>query len=287
MADLYIAVYRRASRKGWPYDLGDDPAFESSERRDAAGRIVRVDRVTWGVCRPNVRNPIQPDDLVVFLSADRNPPFRYQFVGFAVVERKVTRDTIWAWEGLAPYRTYRNLLVRRERGGFRHVEAPHFGERVWHGDWLSRILDRNQRGNVDFVALQNANFVSYNARILGQPVRFAENYVLFRPEGSGTFIAANPPTVAVAAVSGATEVWKDDPFSRALRQVLLDGRKRTIRSTHKQIAHPHIRLRNVDTAAIQRQLHALCRQFSVKPRVGSILGRKVPAVQPRKGRVSC
>ncbi len=130
MSDLYVAVYRRALDSGWPYDLGDDPAFQSSEKRDSRGRIVAVDRISWGVCRPNVRNAIRPDDLVVFFSTGRKAPFRYEFIGFATVERKIARDAIWLRKELVLYRCYRNLLVQRENQGFRHVEPHHFGKKV-------------------------------------------------------------------------------------------------------------------------------------------------------------
>jgi hypothetical protein len=55
-----------------------------------------------------VRNALRPDDLVIFFAADRladrrPAPARYCFVGFATVERKVTRAEIWNDDSLAVY----------------------------------------------------------------------------------------------------------------------------------------------------------------------------------------
>jgi hypothetical protein len=289
MSDLYIAVYRRALDSGWPYDLGDDPAFQASETRDQKGRIVAVGRVTWGVCRPNVRNAIRPDDLVVFLSTGRKAPFRYQFVGFATVERKIARDAIWLRNEHLTYRCYRNLLIKRVTGGFQHVEFPHFGLKVRHDDWLSRILVPTQRGNADFSALQAGGFLPDGARILGKEVSFSENYVLFRPDGAGSFVALTPPTVAKAATNGASEVWGEDGFSKGLRELLFDGSVRSyVRTRHKQIAHPHIRVRGANTALLCRKLLALCARFHIKSRVGSIIGCHETATRsPHARRMRC
>jgi hypothetical protein len=61
---VYIATYLRESPDDeWPFDHGDDPSFRSSQRLRG--------RVTWGVCRQNVRNQLRPGDVVVFFAADR------------------------------------------------------------------------------------------------------------------------------------------------------------------------------------------------------------------------
>jgi hypothetical protein len=260
MSNLYIAVYRRALDSGWPYDLGDDPAFQASEN---PGR-----RITWGVCRPNVRNAIRADDVVVFLSTGRRTPCQYQFVGFATVETKIRRDVIWLRKELSPYRDYQNLLIKRVGNGFKHVEPPHLGMKVWHKDWLSRIVMPNDRGNTDFLALQSQHFLPDGARILGRRVSFAENYVVFQPEGVGSFVALNPPTVAEAGMNGTCEVWRKDHFSKQLRELLFTGAARSyVRTRHKQLAHPHIRVPDINAAYLRRELLALCARCSVGSRV--------------------
>src|SRR2546426_11349514 len=44
----------------WPYDMGDDPSFYCSKK-------YRMP-LTWGICRPDVRNAIQAGDIVVFFA---------------------------------------------------------------------------------------------------------------------------------------------------------------------------------------------------------------------------
>src|SRR5689334_17326563 len=46
---------------GFPYDVGDDPAFFSASQCNGP--------VTWGVCRPDVRGALQNGDWVGFFSA--------------------------------------------------------------------------------------------------------------------------------------------------------------------------------------------------------------------------
>jgi hypothetical protein len=288
VSDLYIAVYRRALSSGWPYDLGDDPAFQASEKRNSDGRLVATNRITWGVCRPNVRNPIQPNSLVVFFAVGRHAPFQYEFVGFATVEKKVLRNRVWKDRELAPYRCYRNLLVLPESRGFRHVEFPHFGQRVWHPDWLSRVLNPSQRHHADFRALQKSGFLPDNARIGGVQVMFAENYVLFYAEGTKTFVAANPPVVAEAAKNGMSEVWKKDSFSQHLRRLVFNpGGRDYLRSRHRQIPHTHIKIENVDIETIRSELVALCSRFGLKPRIGSIADQPAIANSGRRRWAKC
>ncbi len=260
MADLIIAVYRRALDQGWPWDLGDDPSFEASAR--ASGQI------TWGVCRPPVRNAVSVGDLVVFFAGGRKVPCTYQFVGFATVDQKISRDKIWTLPEFATYRSYRNILIRPEPDGFRHVEQPHFDQRIWHPDWLCRIAHPSQRKHPDFDRVQRSDFLPEPICAQNTAISLADNYVIFRREGDGTFVADRPPTVATAEKNGAHEVWREnDPFAVQLRTKLFSGSPRGwLRSTHRQISHPHIRLKDVDTVALAQELLDLCSSFGIASR---------------------
>src|SRR5262245_52755814 len=85
VASVYIAVYLRSPNTDWPIDGGDDPSFVASMlSRPSGGRL------SWGVCRQDLRNALDVGDLVVFFAADRlrdrrPAPARYAFVGFATV----------------------------------------------------------------------------------------------------------------------------------------------------------------------------------------------------------
>jgi len=61
----------------WPYDNGDDPSFYQARRGNP---------LTWGVCRQNVRNAIQPQDIVVFISFTKAAgAIRYRLCAVATV----------------------------------------------------------------------------------------------------------------------------------------------------------------------------------------------------------
>ena len=116
------------------------------------------------------------------------------------------------------------------------------------------------------------------SRVLPEPIgaqktaiRLADNYVIFRREGDGTFVADCPPTVATAEENGAHEVWhENDPFAVQLRTLLFAGSPRGwLRSTHRQISHPHIRVKDVDTVSLTQQLLDLCSRFGIASRDGS------------------
>lgn len=111
MPAVYIATHLRdASASSWPVDVGDDPSFVASDRyRSEDGRL------SWGVCRADIRNRIEPGDVVMFFAADRlhdRRPARYCFVGLATVDRKESQVELWKRADLAVYRRYDNLLVR-------------------------------------------------------------------------------------------------------------------------------------------------------------------------------
>jgi hypothetical protein len=137
MSNVYIAVYRPAVSSGWPVDFGDDPSFEASS---AGGRI------TWGVCRPNVRNVLKRDDVVIFFATSAVAPYDYEFVSYATVALRIGHDEVWTADDYSEFRRYRNLIIAPDAtGGFMHVEHEHFGHRKPRRDWLTRIIVREQR----------------------------------------------------------------------------------------------------------------------------------------------
>lgn len=263
--DAYVAVYRRAIADGWPYDFGDDPSFQAS--KETGGRI------TWGVCRPNVRNKLKAGDLVVFIAVDRELPARYQFVGFATVDRRVSRDAIWRDSRLKVYRNYRNLLVRSAINGFEHHEPRHFDRRVWHRDWLDRIIDADQRNSKGIDEIQRGNFLTDASKAAGQLIRLGENYVIFRPHGVETLILTNPPTIAVADGRSDHERWLDDRFARGLRTLIIAPAPRDYLRTASFRPHPYIRLVGVDVPTLRNRLREL---------VSSVRQRRIPKCIPAR-----
>lgn len=268
---LYSGLLQR-SRRGvpWPYDQGDDPAFEAS--LDTGGRI------SWGVCRTDVRNAIQPGDIVAFFSTRRGDRKAvYRFVGWATVDEKIERDRIWRERRLRPYRQYKNLLIRPSAGRFLHLEPQHYESRP-HKDWLWRAGDwRGTKRKSEVLGLCKRDFVS------PRNVKFAKNYVLFCAEGAGTYVIANPPTVATCA-GGAHETWASTPFARSLRELLFTGDRDYLR-TSNQHRHRHIHLRGVDGGEVRRKLQNLCVRFGLAAR-GRRRGEQITnvIVGPEKGK---
>jgi hypothetical protein len=271
---VYIATYLRESPDDeWPFDHGDDPSFRSSQRLRG--------RVTWGVCRQNVRNKLRPGDAVVFFAADRlrdRRPARYQFVGFATVDRAVRQTDVWTDPVLNGYRRYGNLLIRPVGGGFEHFE-PELPKNPHH-DWLWRIADTRRFRKDNFNGREQFR---PSDRIEGRPLRIAENYIVFRPEPRETLVLAKPPVVATVDASGKIETWARTPFASSLRAAVLGATSRSLRSTNEQRAHPHIRL-DEPTEPMLSRLRNLCRAHGLRPREDtSSAARSAQTSRSRRG----
>jgi len=258
MSRVYVCVYHCTPGRDLPfdYDRGDDPSFLSSAGLRDDGGVL-----TWGVCRPDVRNAIQPNDLVGFFAAERQlhfpqVPVRYYFTGFATVDRKIRQSDIWQQEEFAVYRQYPNLLIRKARGGFEHFEP-----KAEHPDWLWRIVDRRRNWRENIQQAQRDGYFRRGSVVLG------ENYVLFKPEGDGTLVLAHPRVVAEAFKAGCPERWRDDPVAADIRNVILSRAPRpNLRTRNKQRPHRHIVIEDGTTAEWLVELKALCRRCGLKAR---------------------
>jgi hypothetical protein len=260
---VYIAVYHRSPGSDWPEDHGDDPSFGASREFAARGGAL-----SWGVCRQDVRNPLRLGDLVVFFAtdrlADRRPqPVRYQFVGFATVDKKVSQVDIWHDRAFAVYRKYRNLLIRPDGADrFEHFE-PTLPRRRWHGDWYWRIADIRRRHKHEFERIHARAGFSVHDRSIA-PV--APNYVLFAPDGRQTLILADPPLVATAASAGRREEWEQTRFARGLQAWLRAHTHRSLRTTNAHRAHRHITIRGADVEGCRAHLRQLCSAAGLRRR---------------------
>jgi len=180
-------------RGDWPYDMGDDPAFFS--RRRFRGKL------TWGICRQEVRNKICPGDIAVFFSFRRRrsgEPTEYNLCAVATVERKVSQAQIWQDPSLKPYRRYLNLLIRPGRSvAWEHYERGNSRD-GWHKDWLWRIADHRGLRKKDFERLHERGQLPASAQVRGLPVVLAENYVIFSEKRDETYVLSNPPLIAAS-----------------------------------------------------------------------------------------
>lgn len=260
-ATTYVAVYHRSPGTDWPLDSGDDPSFASSNSLAHRGGVL-----TWGVCRTDVRNKLNPGDLVIFFATDRladrrQKRVRYNFVGFATVARKVSQVEIWQDRTLSIYRRYSNLLIKPNGNRFDHFE-PALPPRRWHDDWYWRIAAINGHRKSEFDDVYGASGLS----LRNQLVPVARNYVLFEPEGAGTMILHTPPVIATASGAGRPEVWKQTPFARGLRAWLKEFTARSLRTTNAQRAHRHITIHDANGNEWREHIRALCKTSRLRPR---------------------
>lgn len=200
----YRAITQAIATQNWPYDYGDDPSFYCAET--SGGRI------TWGVCRPDVRNEIRTGDAAVFfpfIADEENRTFEYKISAVATVERKVShRDVFNDGDLKAEFGKYVNTLIRpNERGGWKH-EEPSIPENDWHKDWVCRMAPRNCTEWRTLVegcdALQS---VGTNV-IAHVPFVFGNNYVIF--DKNRTFTLAMTADILAHSAYKKPEQWKSN-----------------------------------------------------------------------------
>jgi hypothetical protein len=170
----------------------------------------------------------------------------------------------------ASYRDYPNLLIRpdpKQPRMYEHYE-PALARAQWHDDWLWRLLKTRSRKREFDEASRDHRYEPIRTQVAGVAVQLASNYVIFAPEGAGTYVTADPPVVATTTENGSAETWCDTPLARSLRAVVLSGNhasRRSLRTTNAQRAHPHIRLRT-DPSALRVDLESLARLHRVRAR---------------------
>lgn len=242
--NIYICPYHSRALGDWPFDPGDDPSFRSSRTLDGP--------LTWGVCRPQVRAVLQPGDIVLFFSFTKSAEpwsVTYRFCAVATVEKKVSQPDIWMDADLALIRKYNNLLIRpTDNGSWEHFE-PGFDDRYEHRNWMWRLASRRGLKKQDFEKLNRKMVVSGRPSVGGKTVTWAKEYVFFSKSKSNTFVMNRPPVVAYCRENGRAEIWKRDKISKQIFSMTVGlsrrykNKHRTLRSTHKQHAHPPIRFR--------------------------------------------
>jgi hypothetical protein len=129
----FSRLHEALLKREWPYDYGDDPAFFSDRRLNGG--------LTWGVCRADVRSPIQSGVAVVFFSfTNCRKSTKYQLCAVATVEGKIAHSDIFLSPTYQNYRQYLNLLVRPSDTGSLWIHhEPGAPKEKWHKDWLGRI----------------------------------------------------------------------------------------------------------------------------------------------------
>lgn len=197
------------------FDWGDDPSFFSAQTF-----IGDVCHATWGVCRPNVRQRLTVDDMVIFFCAKQDARRRhvwdYHYIGVGTVAQVVKhRKKIWTENQYKPYRRFYNVLAQLRGNVLVRNESFHPGHQK---DWKHRCQ---------------------------------APYVLFMSDRSKTnFNLTNPLHVATYNGDQIPERWNRQ--GRELERLLFIDRhlSRRLRTSHIGSAHPHIKL----SATVGREL---------------------------------
>lgn len=238
----------------WPYDFGDDPSFLSMG--SSRGNL------TWGICRPDVRNKLSDGDIVVFFSFRKESKTQgsYQLCAIATVERKISQTDIWLKPDLRKYQGYCNLLIRpRAQGGqgFWEHHEPCLDGSSTHEDWLWRITQHTGLRKAAFDGIQKRNRFRLDEGVGGRPLKIAQNYVIFSSDPKLTRVLSRPPLVASYNKGLPAEQWLADPFVQSLKCLTLDaasnstGRPRYLRTRNRQQPHRHIVWLMAPAAAIE------------------------------------
>ena len=133
----YCKVDSAILQDEWPYDNGDDPSFYVARK---GGRL------TWGVCRQDLRNAIARGSIVVFFSFTPlvNDKTLYRLCAVATVDDKVDHRAIHRDRRLSPFRRlYINGLIIPQADGWRYDERP-CGTTTGCGEWPIIAESRRQ-----------------------------------------------------------------------------------------------------------------------------------------------
>lgn len=258
----YAVTYLSSAIASWPLDVGDDPAFGTSERLHGP--------VTWGICRADIRKAAKAGDVIVFFAAQAGAARSdvvYRFVGYGRVARLLSQVDIWRKPDLGLFRDYQNLLLRPgPRRSLIHDESPH-PRTTWHADWLFRLASaKTATAKAVYERAGRQTPVLSEASIGGEPMLVSKNYVVFEDEGDRTFVAADPPQVATAVGGRRNERWLTTPMAKELRSVLFAGASRDrLRTSETGFSHPKVRLVD-DSDSLAAALRSWALEHRVAPR---------------------
>lgn len=251
MTQVYISVFQSRRkldhhypRDNWPYDYGDDPSFEAFHRFNTP--------VTWGVCRPNVRNKLRRSDIVIFISREQSEKAKqltYRLCSIATVADMRKQTDIWEVGELGYLKQYTNLLIRplRPGPGWEHLE-PSTQKARPHGDWLWRIAEPCKLKKDDFKPIEKKNRFQNGQEIQGKTVLIGRNFIIFSSSSDETLVVEKPPIVATYS-RGNHEVWNEHPLTKKIWSYIMEkARSARVQNSHRwlrrKMNHPIVSDRN-------------------------------------------
>lgn len=215
-----------ADYTNWLYDIGDDPSFYCSKKFNFS--------ITWGICRPDVRNNVDLNDVIVFFCFD-GAKNNYNFIGLATVKDKIRQTDIWGNPTFSGYQKYFNLLIRPKNSKWEHYE-PLFNKKGQHKNWYSRIGENYPK---NFFNVRNGSLVTeYGIK---------ENYVIFDTNTFNGFILKQPIHVANWKKGQKKETWVSNAINDKIRDFTFTMTKRdSLRIHERNSAHRHIKISMAD-----------------------------------------
>lgn len=221
----------------FPYDNGDDPSFFVQRH---GGRL------TWGVCRTDVRAAIRVDSIAVFISFTTKPEsaIEYRLSAIATVDDKLPHSSAFE-DARLKGEPYINAMIHPAIGGWEYGEGDRRRE-ARHSNWLWRLADHQREKSRQFsghYADVYAGGAIRRGDLTSGRIAFANNYILFCDSKERTYVHKDPPMVAVA-IKGQNERWADTPFRSLVRDTMMAacGRQH-LRSTGRGYAHPKVHFR--------------------------------------------
>jgi hypothetical protein len=200
----YCNVDSAILKDEWPYDNGDDPSFYVARQ---GGRL------TWGVCRQDLRNAIARGSIVVFFSFTPlvNDKTLYRLCAVATVDDKVDHRAINRDRRLSTFRRlYINGLIIPEADGWRYDETDRRAA-LRHKDWLWRMAYHRgisqAKFNKKYTKIRDGGYFPDSAVDSGG-FQLAHNYIVFADMPDRGFISPYPPEAAIA-LRGRHEEWSD------------------------------------------------------------------------------
>lgn len=235
----FATVEQAINNREWPYDNGDDPSFYVARRRG---------RLTWGVCRQDLRNSLLRGSIVVFFSftPESKDRFVYRLCAVTTADDKVDHRAVYRSSTLRNKR-YINGLIRPQKGGWRYDETDR-PQSARHGDWLWRMADHRGFTRRDFEARYRKfyDIEWFSERDLNPgKLKLGNNYIVFSDHAERTFISASPPIVATAK-KGNHEVWNNAELRRltvGLASRLLKNQRGYLRVANSSGRNVHRQIR--------------------------------------------
>jgi|ERR1035437_6538367 hypothetical protein len=235
----YLKVETAILHDEWPYDNGDDPSFYVARQ---GGRL------TWGVCRQDLRNAIEKDSIVVFFSFTPLPNDRIQYLlcAVATVDDKLDHRAVHSDHRLSQFRQlYINGLIAPESDGWHYDETDRRSSQR-HKDWLWRMACHCGITLEEFKERYKGIYEDGrfpDSTIESRKLPLADNYIVFSSPPDRAFISPHPPEVAIAE-KGQREKWNKSKFQKI-----------TVLTSASRGGRDHLRAANKSGRNVHRQIH--------------------------------